>query len=140
MPAKQLLHQKDRKFRLLFEESPQPMWVVDAETQRFVEANAAASNLYGYDTDEFRNLTLRDIQTAEEAARLLAEMDHARHPGPTVWRHRTKDGRVIDVEISANEIRYGGRNALLAVLVDVTGRRYRTISITCSPSSPATVS
>ena len=54
MPAKQLLRDKDKKFRLLFEEHPQPMWIFDPESQKILEANPAAAALYGYSRDEFR--------------------------------------------------------------------------------------
>ncbi len=113
MPAKQLLKDRDKKFRLLFEDNPQPMWVFDPASRQFLEANAAASALYGYTADEFRSMTLSDVQTPE-------------HPGgaaPLIWRHRTKLNRLIEVEIAVHEIQYGGRPAQLAVLLDVTGRR-----------------
>src|SRR5580693_9732269 len=52
MPVKQLFKDQDRKFRLLFEEHPQPMWVFDAEGQCFLEANQPAAELYGYRSEE----------------------------------------------------------------------------------------
>ena len=41
MSAKDLLKDKDKKFRLLFEDHPQPMWVTDPESGNFLEANGA---------------------------------------------------------------------------------------------------
>ena len=56
----------DKKFRLLFEDSPQPMWVLDPQSRVFLEANAAACALYGYSQDEFRGMSLSAIQSSEE--------------------------------------------------------------------------
>jgi len=111
MPAKQLLRDKDKKFRLLFEEHPQPMWIFDPESQKILEANPAAAALYGYSRDEFRAMPLADIQGPA-------------HPAASAWRHRTASGRMIDVELAVHEIQYGGRKAELVVLMDITGRRH----------------
>jgi PAS domain S-box-containing protein len=62
MPAKRLQRDQDqdKKFRLLFEDNPQPMWVLDPESRKFLEVNQAATALYGYTPDEFRGMTLSD--------------------------------------------------------------------------------
>jgi signal transduction histidine kinase/ActR/RegA family two-component response regulator len=108
MPAKRFLKEKDKKFRLLFEENPQPMWVLDREAGRFLEVNAAARALYGYGSGEFEELSLSDIQNGSDSG---------------IGHHRTKGGRAIDVELAVHEIEYGGRRAELAVIIDITGRR-----------------
>ena len=111
MPAKRLLRDKDRKFRLLFEEHPQSMWIFDPESQKILEANPAAAALYGYSRDQFRAMTLADIQAPAR-------------PEASAWRHRTASGRMIDVELAVHEIQYGGRKAELVVLMDITDRRH----------------
>ncbi|MBZ5622373.1 MAG: response regulator [Acidobacteriia bacterium] len=124
MPAKRLLKNNDRKFRLLFAENPQPMWVSDPQSQKFLETNAAASALYGYSQDEFRSMTLADVQSVEECLRFTEELRGPARPTASTWRHRTKSGRMIDVEIAIHQIDYGGIRAELAVLMDITGRRH----------------
>ena len=54
MPAKQLLQDKERKFQLLFEGHPQPMWVIDSTGHTILEANSAAEALYGHTREQFR--------------------------------------------------------------------------------------
>ncbi len=94
------------------------MWVLDPATQRFLESNLAASNLYGYSSQEFQLLTLADIDAEVSAPSLSSQKNQ-----PAARRHRTKGGRVIDVEVAAYDIDYEGRPALLAVLMDISGRR-----------------
>ncbi len=119
MPPKKQLKDKDKKFRLLFEENPQPMWVLDPTTRQFLESNRAACQLYGYTPQEFRQLTLGDVEIG-----LPLSLDASSQQGqPAARRHRTKGGRVIDVEVAAYDIDYAGRAALLAVLMDISGRR-----------------
>jgi two-component system cell cycle sensor histidine kinase/response regulator CckA len=112
MPAKKLLSDKNKKFQLLFEEHPQPMWVFDPARKVILEANQAAAALYGYDRDEFRSMPLSDIQVNG----VEAEAGVSRS-------HRTKTGRIIEVDTAAHGFRYGRRAVELVVLMDVTGRR-----------------
>lgn len=119
MPPKQSLRDKDKKFRFLFEESPQPMWVLDPGTRQFLDCNQAASTFYGYSSEEFRGLTLADIDP--EAA---SNPDGLRQTGRAISRrHRAKNGQMTDVELAVYEVEYDGRPAQLAVLMDVSGRR-----------------
>src|SRR5690242_8631667 len=119
MPAKELLRDKDKKFRLLFEDHPQPMWVVDSGSGRFLAANAAAVQLYRYSPEQFRGMSTRDIEVEEQFGSEAALAP----PGVRIWRHRTGDGRLIDVEAAVHDTDFNGRPARLAVLLDITGRR-----------------
>ncbi|HLH19186.1 MAG TPA: ATP-binding protein [Bryobacteraceae bacterium] len=125
MPV-ELLKERDKRFRLLFEDHPQPMYVFDAESQELLEANAAASQLYGYSREEFRSKKLPDLDAGPPPGedRVSAAGGTAATASVNVWRHRTSTGRVIELETAVHDIQYGGRKARLAVLLDITGRRY----------------
>jgi PAS domain S-box-containing protein len=115
----------EESHRLLFEQSPLPMWVVERETLQFLAVNDAAVSQYGYSRAEFLELTLRDVHPPEEVPKLLADLasDAAEQGTPLTTRHRKKDGTLMDVEVIAHDIAFGEWSALLAVLTDVTERR-----------------
>src|SRR3989442_13595504 len=48
-------------YRMLFESSPLPMWVFDAETLRFLAANETAIRLYSHSRREFLPMPVEDI-------------------------------------------------------------------------------
>jgi PAS domain S-box-containing protein len=98
------------------------MWILDSDGQH-LEVNTAACNLYGYSPAEFAKMTVGDLQTAEDARRFLAELHNPARPAASEWRHRTKDGRWIEVEVALHNIEFGRESAELAVLMDITGRR-----------------
>src|SRR5258708_3924891 len=104
MPPSAALNNHDTELLPLFHTPPQAMWRFDAETQSFLEANHAAGDLYGYSPEEFRHLPLSDVQDPADAARFVESL---KSPGRfvTTWRHRTKSGRIIEVEIVVHEIR-----------------------------------
>ncbi|HEX3877672.1 MAG TPA: ATP-binding protein [Bryobacteraceae bacterium] len=123
MPAKNLLRDHDRKFRLLFQDHPQAMWLFDPETRTIVEANGAAAKLYGYAADEMRAMPMSELQSTIDLERFITERGAAPKQAGEIWRHRTKSGRAIDVEIAVHDIDFSGKMAHLAVVMDVTGRR-----------------
>ncbi|WP_165871569.1 PAS domain-containing sensor histidine kinase [Flaviaesturariibacter flavus] len=119
--TKDLLHHSERKYRHLFERSPQPMWIFDAETLRFLEVNQTAVAHYGYSAAEFGGMTILDIRPETERKRLDGGV-----PGEMAvqvtgeWTHIKKDGQQIFVEISSHGIDYNGRPAVLALAKDIT--------------------
>ena len=119
------LKDSETRYRLLFESNPEAMWVYDPETLRFLAVNEAAVRHYGYSREEFLALTIRDIRPPEEHERLEAALKDAATGATTHVdaRHRKKDGTVIQVEVSADSIEFGGRPARLVLAKDVTGRR-----------------
>jgi two-component system, cell cycle sensor histidine kinase and response regulator CckA len=123
-----LLHSLERseeRYRMLFEASPLPMWVYDAETLQFLAVNDAAIRHYGYMRQEFLGMTIKDIRPPEDVEAVLASLRAAGGPGspmPGTWRHRTRDGTIIDVEITAGRITFEGRRAALVLAYDVTER------------------
>ncbi len=109
--------------QMLFEASPTPMWVYDAESLAFLAVNDAAVRHYGYTRDEFLAMTIKDIRPPEEVPRLLADVADPGSPRANTWRHKCKDGSIIDVEITAGRIDYEGRRAALVVSHDVSERK-----------------
>ncbi|HEY6809375.1 MAG TPA: CHASE3 domain-containing protein [Gemmatimonadales bacterium] len=119
------LRESEERYRLLFDSVPLPAWVFDLETLRFLTVNAAAVAAYGYAPEEFQNLTIRDIRPTEDVPALEARMDGLRHGGSKdgFWRHRRKDGSVMEVEVVSHAVTYAGRAATLVLSHDVTQRR-----------------
>jgi len=115
-----------QRTQMLFEASPTPMWVYDAETLAFLAVNDAAIRHYGYSRDEFLTMTIRDIRPSEDVPRMLVDVAARGGPGdpaPRVWRHLRKDGSLIHVEITAGRIDFDGRPAAMVVAHDVSERQ-----------------
>jgi len=123
MPAKQLLNAKEQRFRLLFSEHPQPMWIFDPASRVILAGNAACAALYGYSVEEFRGMPLARILGEEPARTLSLDPRDPARPPSIAGAHETKDRRGVEVEMAVHEIQYGGRPAALVVLMDLTGRK-----------------
>jgi PAS domain S-box-containing protein len=119
------MRESEAQYRLLFDANPNPMWVYDLETLRFLAVNDAATRRYGYSRDEFLGMTIKDIRPAEEVPKLVAsfESGNALTPVRTTWRHRARDGSLIDVEILGSPLTFRGRPAELILAHDITARK-----------------
>jgi diguanylate cyclase (GGDEF)-like protein/PAS domain S-box-containing protein len=106
------LAEAEASFRLLFEENPLPMWVVDAKTHRLIAVNGAMCRHYGYSRQDLLAMSEHQLAHAEQQA--TAERD--------CELHRTADGEVIEVVIESRPLVYDGRPAHVCVGFDVTER------------------
>ena len=123
--AEKALRQSEERYRTLFESNPNPMWVYDLETFSFLAVNAAAVRHYGYSQDEFFTMTIKDIRPPEDIPSLMEDLDRTTGPmsSATCWRHRKKDGNLIDVEITSTELFWLGRRARVVLVNDITERK-----------------
>jgi PAS domain S-box-containing protein len=116
----------EESYRLLFDSSPIPTWLYDAETHRFLAVNDAATAAYGYSRDEFLAMTIEEIRPPEEIERLQRLLaDPGRDPALQIvgtWRHRRKDGTEFDAQISSHDHLFDGRAARMVIALDVTER------------------
>jgi two-component system, cell cycle sensor histidine kinase and response regulator CckA len=121
----QALRESEARYRLLFENNPHPMWVYDLQTLDFLTVNEAAVLRYGYSREEFLAMTIKDIRPQEDVPALLEKVSKAGGgiDEAGVWKHRKKDGSLIDVEIISHELMFDGRRAELVLANDVTERR-----------------
>jgi PAS domain S-box-containing protein len=115
----------EEKFRALFATNPIPMWVWDRESFRFLAVNSAAVEKYGYSEEEFLKMQVTDIRPREEVPTLLEFLEERKqssgeHAG--TWRHVTKDGQLLEVEIHWQTMDFGNKEAALAAVHDVTER------------------
>jgi PAS domain S-box-containing protein len=121
------LRASEERYRTLFENNPQPMYVFDLGTLRFLAVNEVAVGHYGYSRDEFLAMTLVDLfPEADRDAVRRSAAESAAAPGTrrsAGWHQRRKDGRAIQVELSSHSIDFGSRPARLVVAVDVTEKR-----------------
>jgi len=123
-------------YRELFDANPLPMFVSDRETLQILMVNRAACERYGWSREELLTMSIRDIRPPEEVPVFEASFaDPTKDPSARysrIGRHRTKDGRIIDVTLQISGVTVGGRPASLAVITDVTGiaqaeRRFRLL-------------
>ena len=113
------------QYQLLFDSNPLPMWVFERKTLKFLAVNEAAARQYGFSRREFLTMTITDIRPEEDIPDLLEATAKPIHglQKTTIWRHRKKDGAIIDVEIVGHDLHFHGVEAELIAARDVTERK-----------------
>ena len=115
---------QEGRYRMLFEHSPLPMWVVDARTLRFLGVNEAAVHLYGYAREEFLAMSAEDVRLPQDREPFREVL--RRESGAViraVFRHVKRDGEVMDIEAVGHLVVWRGRAARLVLLNDITERK-----------------
>jgi PAS domain S-box-containing protein len=119
------LQQSEARFRRLFEDNPLPMWLFDRKSLQFLDVNNSAIQQYGYSRAEFLAMTVRDIRPPSDVGRLELALQVGVETGQDprgTFRHRRKDGTLIDVAIMAQDVEHDGRKARVVLAADVTER------------------
>lgn len=119
------LRDSEERYRLLFESTPQPIWVYNEDTLGFLAVNEASTRIYGYSRDEFLSMTIDDLRPEEDIPTLMiknaADADELVISSP--WRHQTRDKKIIYVEMSSHPVVFDGKNSRLVIVNDVTERK-----------------
>jgi diguanylate cyclase (GGDEF)-like protein/PAS domain S-box-containing protein len=123
------LHHSEKRFRDLFDCSPDPCWLIDKGV--FTDCNRAAIRILGYaHRDEILQHPSRispefqpDGQPSFEKAEQM--MANAMRDGITrfEWEHRRADGSCFPVEITLARIELQGHDILYCVWRDITDRK-----------------
>lgn len=129
--AQRALQTSEEEYRLLFKANPCPMWLCDQDTLRFLAVNDAAISHYGYTREEFLAMTTKEIRAAEDVPAL---MDHlattpGAHANAGIWKHRLKDGSLIDVDVSWHKLDFAGRPSYLVLANDVTEKKLAEMAL-----------
>lgn len=123
--AEEVIARSEERYRFMFANNPEPMWVFDTETLAFLEVNHAAVVHYGYSVEEFLSMTLKDIRPVEDMPELLknvAPTDRT-YNQPGEFRHVKKNGEIIDVLITWHAVIFKGRKARHVLVNDITKRK-----------------
>ncbi|MEQ1528044.1 MAG: PAS domain S-box protein [Methylococcales bacterium] len=128
--AEELMQQSEQRFRKLFEESGQPLMLV--EEGLFIDANRAALELIGAENPEqLMGMTPNQLSPLYQADGRLsstksAEMMRIAYENNGhrfEWEHLRLDGRHFFAEVILTPIAFGDRSLLHVVWTDITERK-----------------
>jgi PAS domain S-box-containing protein len=116
------LSRSEKEYRHLFESNPNPMWIYNHQTLRFIKVNNAAIEKYKFSRSMFLKMTINDIRPSEEYdrqnAHLISPAEIVRRKG--IWRHLKASGEVFYVSLISQRILFNNEPCGLVMATDIT--------------------
>lgn len=120
--AEEEIRMSEIKYRLLFNQNPMPMWMISLPQRNFLDVNDAAIEFYGYSKQEFLHMNIKDLRPEEETVK-FADIISTYKTGINnmgVWKHKKKNGEIVNVNIITHDITFEGKHAKLVLANDIT--------------------
>jgi PAS domain S-box-containing protein len=119
-----LLRMSEEKYRQLFTTVPDAIYIFDAETRQFIDANESTLQLYGFTREEFLELKYFDItaEPVESEKAIAITITGKMHRVPLRY-HKKKDKTVFPVEASTSMFDLSGQKVICVVIRDITDRK-----------------
>lgn len=109
------------KYRDIFHKGSMVMLVIDPETGSIIDANKAASNFYGYSTEELKQMNISQINVFSKEE-IKARMGFVVNSGEEhfCFKHRLADGTIRDVEVHSGFVEDINKNIIFSIIYDIT--------------------
>ena len=123
--AEEALRESEERHRAVVELSVEAIYLFDPDSKDILETNQAFEELIGYPADELLGMKLYDFVAHERENIDYNVRRHVVEERRFVGerRYRRKDGRYLEVEVSATLIPYHHGKAVCAVVRDITERK-----------------
>ncbi len=118
----------EKRYRLLFENARDAIFIIDAEGRdagKIAAANETAEKMHGYTIAELLKMTIRDVDSSRdeklspERLELILQGERLK----AEIKHRRRDGTIFPVEISSGIFDQGGHRYAFAIERDITERK-----------------
>ena len=119
------LHDTEKLYHLLFDHSPDGILIVDPMTTRFLDFNETACRQHGYSREEFSRLSVFDVEVDETPEEIQLHIEYVIQRGISDFetRHRTKQGEIINLHVTAQYTEVLGKPVYYCIIRDITERK-----------------
>lgn len=114
-------------FSMLFDQSLNEIYLFDAQTLQFTQANKAAIDNLGYTHEELLRLTPLDLKphlSSEEFERMVEPLRNSKKEQVMFETfHQRKDGTQYPVEVHLQLNQFGTQKIITAIILDISERK-----------------
>ncbi|MFO7972065.1 MAG: ATP-binding protein, partial [Desulfobacterales bacterium] len=120
------LKESEAQFRLIYENSINPIMWTDAKTGKIIACNPASKILTEYDSQELIGQSFTLMIPQEQLSDTVSKYQKHQQIRKTKSIESqiiTKSGKIKDVELSATNIELNGKEISQAIFIDITSRK-----------------
>jgi PAS domain S-box-containing protein len=123
------IKESEEKFRSLFNNANDAIFVYeinnDFKDEKFVEVNDVACSYLGYTREELLNMSFEDVNGEQNKDKLAAMVEVIKKEGNGIFEtwHRTKDNKMIPVEVNVHTFNQNGKKIAQSIVRDITQRK-----------------
>lgn len=128
MLGERALYESELKFRLLFNNNPVPLLILNYDTLQVLEANDAAARSFEIAQHDFRRLRFSDLfavptgETLDENIEQRFRRSLMEHRALD-WTHQLRNKHISEFEIQGDVLSIGHDRIILVVSQDITQRK-----------------
>jgi diguanylate cyclase (GGDEF)-like protein/PAS domain S-box-containing protein len=129
--AEQALKESERQYRDLFNLESDAIFIIRNTDGRILEANEAASSMYGYSLEELQQISNIDLSAEPEETKRATKANMSIDKIVTIplRMHRRKSGEIFPVDITARFITWKGQSVHIAAIRDVSERYQKDLDL-----------
>jgi len=114
------LEQSEKKYHAIFNNIPNPVFVLNLKTLEILDSNNSVEAVYGYTADEIRGCSFLKFFKNDESKQYAAKLNTVSVINQA--KHIAKDGKELYVNIRVSPSEYWGQSVLLVTTSDITKR------------------
>ncbi len=125
--AEEALKTSEQKFRTIFDNASDGMFLLDPEARKFVMCNLACLKMLGYSNKEFLNLDIAAIHPSEELSFIFEQLEKTLKGEEEIRRDikfKRKDGTIFSADLSPTRVTIADKSRVLIVFRDITERLF----------------
>jgi PAS domain S-box-containing protein len=119
------IREAEKQYHALFSQAPFGILIIDPKTATPIEFNKIAHEQLGYSREEFAKLRIYDYKAIETQAETKDKIAKILEEGSAEFeaKHRTKNGEIRDISITAQAIELSGKTLIHSIYRDVTNSK-----------------
>jgi PAS domain S-box-containing protein len=116
------LRESEIRYRTLFEQMPDAVLLIEAETGNIVDFNEKAHQNLGYTREEFRGLRVCDIHHRETEREVIRHLAKVRSEGSDLFEteHATRQGAIRNIRVHSAAVRIESGEFIQSIFTDIT--------------------